>query len=248
MASSPITILTTAKWSILCFPQFLGIMVPNVINLGVGGKCNKRSNNNKTMQNILFDFISKYVSLTEEEKNAIGSLDIFRSVKKGTTLLKEGQKSKDSYFVLKGCIRTYYILDSEEKTTAFYTEMEVLTPPCVVNKTPSEYYISCIEDTILTVSNSDMEAEVNSKFPKFETLCKVLSEELLAKQQIDFDGFKTSSPEQRYLKLLQSRPDLIQRVPQHQLASYLGIKPQSLSRLRAKRLWRKYIVRFHFLT
>lgn len=186
------------------------------------------------MENILFDFISKYISLTEEEKSALLSLDIFHSVKKGTTLLKEGQHSKESYFVLKGCIRTYYIIDGEEKTTAFYTEMDALTPHCVVNKTPSEYFISCVEDSILTISNSDMEVEVNSKFPKFEIMCRRLSEELLAKQQIDFDEFKTSSPEQRYLNLLQKRPDLLQRVPQHQLASFLGIKPQSLSRLRAR--------------
>ena len=191
------------------------------------------------MQDLLFNFISKYVSLTDDEKNAILSLDIFRSVKKGTILLKEGQKSQDSYFVLKGCIRTYYVLDGEEKTTAFYTEMEVLTPPCVLSKTPSEYFISCVEDSIITVSNSDMEAEMNSKFPKFETVCRILSEELLAKQQIDFDAFKTSSPEQRYLNLLQKRPDLIQRVPQHQLASYLGVKPESLSRLRSRILKKK---------
>lgn len=186
------------------------------------------------MQDILFDFMSKYISLTEEEKNVILSLDIFHAVKKGTILLKEGQKSKNSYFVLKGCIRTYYVLDNEEKTTAFYTEMEALTPPCVITKTPSEYYISCTEDTLLTVSSSDMEAEINSKFPKFDIMCRILSEELLAKQRIDFDEFKTSSPEQRYLNLLQKRPDLIQRVPQYQLASYLGIKPESLSRLRAR--------------
>ena len=186
------------------------------------------------MQDILFDFISKYILLTEDEKNAIISLDLFRSVKKGTAILKEGQKSKDSYFVLKGCIRTYYIIDGEEKTTAFYTEMDSFTPPCVISKTPSEYFISCTEDTILSVSNADMGVEVNSKFPKFEIMCRILSEELLAKQQIDFDEFKTSSPEQRYLNLLQNRPDLLQRVPQHQLASYLGIKPQSLSRLRGR--------------
>lgn len=186
------------------------------------------------MQDLLFDFISKYISLTDEEKNAILSLDIFRTVKKGTILLKAGQKSKDSYFVLKGCIRTYYVVDSEEKTTAFYTEMDALTPPCVVTQTPSEYYISCVEDSILTVSNSGMEVEVNSKFPKFDTMCKMLSEELLAKQRIDFDAFKTSSPEQRYMNLIEKRPDLIQRVPQYQLASYLGIKPESLSRLRAR--------------
>lgn len=191
------------------------------------------------MENTLFDFISKYIALTEEEKNAILSLDLFRSLKKGTTLLEKGQKSKDSYFVLKGCIRVYYIIDGEEKTTAFYTEMEGLTPPSVISKTLSEYYVSCVEDCIVLISNSDMEAEINSKFPKFELMCRVLSEELLAQQRIDFDEFKTSSPEQRYLNLLEKRPDLIQRVPQHQLASYLGIQPQSLSRLRARILEKK---------
>lgn len=184
------------------------------------------------MKDILFDFISKYVSLTEEEKNALLSLDLFHTVKKGTVLLEDGQKSEESYFVLKGCIRVYYMIDGEEKTTAFYTELNALTPHRV--KGTSVYFLSCVEDSILLISNADMEEEINRKFPKFETMCRMLSEELLAKQQIDFDAFKTSSPEQRYLNLLQKRPDLIQRVPQHQLASYLGIKPQSLSRLRAR--------------
>jgi CRP-like cAMP-binding protein len=186
------------------------------------------------MQDLLFGFISKYITLTEEEKNAILSTDLFRSFKKGTILLKKGQMSKDSFFILKGCVRSYYVIDGEEKTTAFYAEMDALTPQSVTHKAPSEYYISCVEDSILTVGNSDMEQEINIKFPKFEIMCRKLSEELLAKERMDFDNFKTSSPEQRYLNLLQSRPDLIQRVPQHQLASYLGIKPQSLSRLRAR--------------
>lgn len=190
------------------------------------------------MQDILFDFISKYVTLTEEEKNAIISLDLFRTLKKGTILLKEGQYSKESYFVVKGCIRTYYLIDGEEKTTDFYTETETLSPPCVISRTPSEYYVDCIEDCTLLISNSDMEEEVNSKFPKFEIMCRRLSEELLAKERLEFDEFRTSSPEQRYLSLLEKRQDLIQRVPQHQLASYLGITPQSLSRLRARILER----------
>lgn len=191
------------------------------------------------MENLLFGFLSKYVVLTEEEKATILALDIFRSVKKGAILLKEGQYSRESYFVLNGCIRTYYDIDGEERTTAFYTEMEALTPHCVISGAPSEYTVSCLEDTILTVTSADMEAEVNKKFPKFESLCRILSEEFLAKQQIDFDAFKTSSPEQRYLTLLNKRPDLVQRVPQHQLASYLGIKPQSLSRMRARILEKK---------
>ena len=186
------------------------------------------------MQDLLFDFISKYISITEYEKETIVSLGIFHSVKKGSILLKEGQFSKDGYFVLKGCIRNYYIIDGEEKTTGFYTEMEGITPQCVHDDKASEYYIDCIEDSIVTISNPAMEVEVFKKFPKFETLCRILSEELLAKQQINFDQFKTSSPETRYLNLIQQRPDLVQRVPQHQLASFLGMKPQSLSRIRAR--------------
>lgn len=186
------------------------------------------------MQNVLFDFISNYITLDEDEKSALLSLNLFHSVKKGTVLLKEGQKSNESFFVLKGCIRTFYMIDGEEKTTAFYTEMDSITPHCVVNKEPSAYFISTVEDSILTISNSDMEVEVNSKFPKFDIMCRKLSEQLLARHQIDFDEYKTSSPEQRYLNLIEKRPDLILRVPQHQLASYLGIKPQSLSRLRAR--------------
>lgn len=186
------------------------------------------------MQDILFNFLSKYITISEAEKDAILSLNIFRSEKKGTILLEEGQYSRNGYFVLKGCLRTYYVVDGEEKTTAFYTELEGLTPHCVVNKKPSEYYISCVENSIITVTNPDMEAQIFEQFPKFESLCRILSEELLVKQQIDFDAFKTRSPEQRYLNLLEKRPDLVQRVPQHQLASYLGITPPSLSRMRAR--------------
>ena len=186
------------------------------------------------MENPLIDFISQYITLSEEEKNAITPLDIIHSIKKGTVLLKEGQYSNEGYFVLKGCLRTFYIIEGEEKTTAFYSEMEGITPNCVLKKQPSEYFISCVEDSIVTVSNPDMEAEMFEKFPKFESLCRILSEQLLVKSQISFDDFKTSSPEKRYLNLMESRPDLLQRIPQHQIASYLGIKPQSLSRMRAR--------------
>ncbi|MEM8964852.1 MAG: Crp/Fnr family transcriptional regulator [Bacteroidota bacterium] len=186
------------------------------------------------METILFDFIAKYIVLSEEEKNALVALDIFRSFKKGTVLLSEGQLSTDGYFVLKGCLRTYYVIDGNEKTTAFYTEMEGITPHCVLNKQPSEYFISCVEDSILTVANPDMEEMIFEKFPRFETLCRILSEELLAKSQLSLDQFKTFSPEERYLDLVENRPDLLQRVPQHQLASFIGITPQSLSRLRAR--------------
>ncbi len=186
------------------------------------------------MQDLLFAFLSKYVTLSEDEKKAIIGLDIFRSVKKGTIILKEGQRSNDSYFVLNGYLRIYYIIDGDEKTTGFCSPMEGVTPHCVISGLPSEYYIAAVEDAIITVSTSGMESETFAKFPKFETLCRMISEQELAKKQLLFDDFKTSSPEQRYLKLISERPDLLQHVPQHQIASFLGITPQSLSRIRTR--------------
>lgn len=194
------------------------------------------------MHTILFDFISRYIDLTDDEKNVLLSLNLFHSAKKGDILLVPGQRSNVNYFVLKGCLRKFYVVDGEEKTTAFYTELEAVTPPCVISKTPSDHYLGCVEDVLMIVSNTEMEQEVNSAFPKFELMCRRLSEELLAKERIDFDAFKTSSPEQRYLALLEQRPDLLQRVPQHQLASYLGIKPQSLSRLRSRILQKTGVI------
>jgi CRP-like cAMP-binding protein len=184
--------------------------------------------------NLLFDFIDQYMVLTEAEKQTLLGFDLFQTIKKGTVLLREGQYSEKGYFVLKGCLRTYYLVDGEEKTTAFYTEMEGLVPHCVPSKQPSAYFVAVVEEAIMVVSKPDMEAVLFQKFPRFETLCRIMSEQLLVKNQRSFDAFKTSSPEQRYLDLLENRPDLIQRVPQHQIASFLGIKPQSLSRLRAR--------------
>ncbi|MDX2284923.1 MAG: Crp/Fnr family transcriptional regulator [Bacteroidia bacterium] len=187
-----------------------------------------------TPQDLLLGFISKYVSLTEDEQELVRSLDLLRQEKKGTVLLSAGERPRQVYLVLKGCIRTYYVIEGEEKTTNFYTELEGLTPHGVLQNTPSEYFIGCVEDTLLAAADVGMEAEVLSRYPVFEKLCRMFSEELVVKQQMDFDAFKLSSPEARYLNLLQTRPDLIQRVPQYQLASCLGITPQSLSRLKAR--------------
>ncbi len=186
------------------------------------------------MQDLLFDFIAQYIELDETEKKAISDLDIFRNVAKGEVLLSEGQYSNEGYFVLKGCLRMYYIVEGEEKTTAFYTEMEGITPECVSTQSKSTYFLSAVEDSIISTATPDMEQQIFESFPKFESLCRVISEELLIKQQINFDQFKLSSPEERYLSLLENRPDLIQRVPQHQLASFLGITPQSLSRMKSR--------------
>ncbi len=190
------------------------------------------------MKELLFSFIESYLPLKEEEKKVIVDLDVFEFHKKGTILLNEGKYSNKSYFVLKGCIRTFYTIEGIEKATEFYTEMEGIVPPSLTLGTASEFSIDCVEDCILSTSNPEMEGAIFERFPRFETLCRVISEELLAKNKSSFDNFKTSTPQQRYENLLTTRPELTQRVPQHQLASYLGITPQSMSRIR-KRMSKK---------
>lgn len=186
------------------------------------------------MEEALFSFISRYMILTDQEKQALTDLALFRNVKKGSILLREGDVSTEYYFVVKGCLRTYYVIEGEEKTTEFYTEGQSLAPSGITHKTPSAYFISCVEDSVISAATPDMEQAIFEKFPRFESLCRVVSEELLAKNQVSFDHFKNSTPEQRYLGLLNTRPDLLQRVPLYQLANYIGVTPESLSRIRKR--------------
>jgi CRP-like cAMP-binding protein len=188
------------------------------------------------MKNEVINYILKYVPLSAELQQVVLDSCVLRTYQKGTVLLKEGAMSNENYLVLKGCIRSYYIIDGTEKTTTFYTEEHHVLPSSYGKNTPSEHYLECIEDTVATVGTPSMEAEMFKKHPEMESVCRVLSEMFLSKSRVHFDNYMLSTPEERYLNLLSSRPDLVQRVPQYQIASYLGLTPESLSRLRKRLL------------
>ena len=190
------------------------------------------------MANEVVEYLSRYMFLSDELTKVIEENIEIKRFKKGTVLLKEGGQSKECYLIFKGCIRSYLIKDGDERTTEIYTEEQSVTPVCYGQKTPSEYYLECIEDTVAAIGSYELEIDVFSKFPQLESACRVMVEKMMANSQTLFSDFKITSPEERYLKLLKDRPYLIQRVPQYQLASYLGIKPESLSRIR-KRLTKK---------
>ena len=80
--------------------------------------------------------------------------------------------------------------------------------------------------------NAEKETELYKRFPRFGEVCRVEMEKILGASQEKLTDFKKSTPKSRYLNLLKERPDLLNRVPQYQLASYLGIKPETLSRIR----------------
>ena len=186
------------------------------------------------MDNEIIKYLSRYIEVTKELEAAIEESVFVRRYTKGTLLLKEGSYSNECYFIFKGCVRCYYLKNGEEKTTEFYTEDQVISPSGYGQKTASEFYLECIEDTIAGVGTPELEKHMYQQFPQLESLNRALGEAIMAKNQDAFAEFKMSSPEERYEHLLKTRPDLIQRVPQYQIASYLGIKPESLSRIRKR--------------
>ncbi|MFD2824655.1 Crp/Fnr family transcriptional regulator [Lacinutrix iliipiscaria] len=191
------------------------------------------------MENDIVKLISRYLSLNDEESKAFTECIPIKAFKKGEILLREGQVSRDSYFVIEGCVRKYYIIDGEERTTEFYVEDEsVASLQSYKNKTSANHYFECVEDCRLAVLNYDKEQELFKRVPKYEALCRMSMENDFGEQQEALAKFITSSPEERYKNLLETRPDLLQRVPQYHLASYLGVKPESLSRIR-KRIAKK---------
>lgn len=175
------------------------------------------------------------VTLNDTEKGIVDELIPIKQFSKGNLLLKEGQIAKNSYFLVEGLIRSYQILNGKECTADFYTEGSAITiMDSYLNQTPSRYYLECLEDVTLAELNVDKEKELYKKLPKMEALCRVSIENEYAQQQNKISDLLTLNAEHRYIDLLNNRPELLQRVSGLHLSSYLGIQPESLSRLRKR--------------
>jgi CRP-like cAMP-binding protein len=187
------------------------------------------------MDDKLLKYFSRIMPLSDEEARAIAETMTIRQYPKGTVLLKEGQVSMEAYFVLEGCVRQYYIVDGYEKTNNFFTEEQwVVSVNSMSQQVPSNHFLECCLDSTLVVGNRDKEEMLYRRFPKLETISRKVMEKVFAEQQELMASYTTDTPEQRYLKLLKSRPDLFQKIPQYQIASYVGVKPESLSRIRKR--------------
>jgi len=175
--------------------------------------------------------MSQFQLLNKEEIDVIVEKTRVAEFKKGTLLLKEGQTPKTCYMLIEGCVREYIIKEGEEWSTAFYTESDTFTPHAGEGK-PSEHYWECAEDCILTLSNKSYEEELRKLLPRLDTVFQGIAIGKINKAKEEWTSFITSTPKERYLNLLKTKPFLLNRVPHYQIASYLGIKPQSLSRIR----------------
>ena len=94
--------------------------------------------------------------------------------------------------------------------------------------------MDCVCDSELLIGNRNSESDIYQRFPRLLELSMMIMQESFEQQQKAISRFLSSSAEQRYLNILKERPDLINLVPQYQLASYIGIKPESLSRIKKR--------------
>ncbi len=189
----------------------------------------------------LLNHIEKYIgfNFSNKELDMLISMIPVQQFKKGRILLKEGEISSKSFFNIKGCVRLYYLVDGVEKTAKFYTENQFITAfESYTKKRSSTYYFECIEDCNLAIISYDVEQKLLKIFPKLEILSRLILEEELSVYQNIVATFITLSPQERYLNLIENNNDLLNRIPQYYLASYLGVSPESLSRIR-KRIYSK---------
>jgi CRP-like cAMP-binding protein len=189
----------------------------------------------------LLSFIEKYVNInfSIDELILLDKIIPVQNYKKGSILLKENEVSTKSFFIIRGLIRLYYNIDGVEKTANFYSENQFVTAfESYTKKKPSSYYFECIEECTLGVINYDIEETLLKSFPKLEVLSRLILEEELSIYQSIVASFVTLSPEERYLNLVRNNDSLLTRIPQYHLASYLGVSPESLSRIR-KRIYSK---------
>lgn len=186
------------------------------------------------MEENIIHFIRQFVQLSDEDVACINKQNLFRSYRKNDQLLAEGERARECYFVIQGCVRAYYLKDGEERNTAFYLENETIRPLGYQTNQPSPYYLSCLEDCVLAVGSESRNKILVEQVPQLSSLILQMNETLLIQKTLELDDFKNHSPEERYLLLVEKQPALLNRIPLYHLASYLGITQISLSRIRRR--------------
>lgn len=186
-------------------------------------------------------FVSRYISLTGDERDFFHSLLIHRSLRKKQFLLKEGQICDFEAFILKGCIRTYY-LDKEGVETILLFAVEEWWVSDIISfseRVPSNLFIETVEDSELLTIDYSAKMRLFEKIPTFERMFRLLLQRSLGVLQQRFYASVSQTAEERYRQFLDKYPQVAQRVPQHQIARYIGVSPEFLSKIRSA-MYRKH--------
>ena len=174
------------------------------------------------MENNPIDTFFNSFNFSETEKLKMLELNLFKTITKGTILIKEGS------------LREYRIKDGMEKTIEFYVEEDAIFSESTFYGKPYESYLMSETDCILLKSSEKDEHIFRTNFPRINSFCNSFIKKEVIKRQSKYSNYSISNPEERYLNILQYKPYLLQRFSQYHIASYIGVKPESLSRIKKR--------------
>jgi CRP-like cAMP-binding protein len=158
-----------------------------------------------------------------------------RNYKKGELAVKPGMVCNNVSYVNKGLLRSYYLVDGKEIITSFFPEACYFSDyESFLSRKPAVMYSEAIEDTEVVDLNYDDLQSLYASYPQCERVGRLVAEELFVHLSNRNSSFMLDTPEQRYARFLQECEPIVQRIPQYMIASYLGITPEALSRIRAR--------------
>jgi CRP-like cAMP-binding protein len=187
----------------------------------------------KTYFNHLHQYFLQFVPLSKEAFEKLVPYFVIRELDKKTIIVHPGET--DDYFniIAKGLVRKYMVVNKKEITIQLATEGHMIHSEISFNtRMPSDCFIETIEPSVLISMSYENLQKVYANFPEFEKLGRLVITDMFIRKDIrDMTQLKNSTRE-RFVTYMKKHPDMLQRVPQKYLASYLNIKPETFSRLK----------------
>jgi CRP-like cAMP-binding protein len=185
--------------------------------------------------------VARHIQLSAEEEHYFTSILHVRKLRKRQYLLQEGDVCRNEYFVNSGCLRTYYIDDKGTEHVVQFAPEDWWTGDMhsFITQTPARFTIDALEDSEIFYFDKTAYEDLFLKAPKFERFFRILLQNAFVSLQNRVIAAMSDTAEERYRNFIDKYPHLEQRLPQHQIASYLGITPESLSRIRRQLAERK---------
>ena len=186
------------------------------------------------MLEILRQYVSGYVALTDDEFNLLAGKIIIRNFDRRAQLLRVGETEQYMNFVVTGLVRMYFYKGRTELITNIAREGELVSSSAsFLSGRPSHYFIETLEPTtLLSVTRADLDS-VYQESVRIERLGRLLTTQfVMQKEEWEHECMRLDTRE-RFTRFMERNPDLVQRVPQKYLASYLNMKPETFSRLKS---------------